>query len=135
MVTQCPSIYERSVSCRVLHHGLPALVIGRPFSKALHSKPREVGALVRNGERVESALYLRDSVMKDGHLCISDGLSPVSHVPVDSFEPMPPVPGQGASVEEWEDFVDFFHWNKKESDWILVAWPLAPQWAQYINPL
>jgi len=88
----------------------------------LRSKPDQVGALVHRGHRVEAALYHRDSVLlHDGRLRCSDGLSPITRVPVDAFVFMPSVPSTEASMEEWEDFANFFHWDKGQGDWLLVG--------------
>lgn len=87
----------------------------------LRLKPDQIGALVYRGTRVEPALYHRDSVVRnDGSLRFSNGVSPVSHQPVTDFKPMPSMPGKGASVKEWKEFVEFFHWNKRH-EWMLVA--------------
>lgn len=68
----------------------------------LRTQPDQVGALVFNGRRVEPALYLRSSVTRaDGRMLVTE--SPVSHVPVDGFQQMPPL----AAVEAVAKFVDW----------------------------
>lgn len=86
----------------------------------LRERPCQVGAFVRKGHRVEPALYHRDSVLgEDGRTLFSGGLTPVSRQPFDGFQHMPLLPAEGASVEEWKDFIRFFHWT--ENEWVLVA--------------
>jgi len=87
----------------------------------LRLKPDQVGAFVYKGQRVEPALYHKDSLWReDGSAIFSGNLTPVGQQQFDGFEKMPRLPKQGAAMDEWEDFVEFFHWNKKD-DWLLVA--------------
>jgi len=73
----------------------------------LRSRPCEVGALVRGERRVESVLYLRDSVLtEDGCLKLPGNVSPVSGEAVDGFMPMPAIqPMQG------QEFFRFLDWS------------------------
>mmetsp|Transcript_51768 Transcript_51768/g.123191 ORF Transcript_51768/g.123191 Transcript_51768/m.123191 type:complete len:355 (-) Transcript_51768:64-1128(-) len=71
----------------------------------LRQKPCEVGALVFEGRRVESVLYLRESVVAEGGILRLPGsLSPVSGEPVDGFARMP-------AIVQKEDFLDFVDWS------------------------
>lgn len=68
-------------------------------------RPDQVGALIFNGQRVEPALYHRDSVVgEDGHLMLRDGVSPVSGEPANGFMLLPP-------VSNLNDFIDFLDWD------------------------
>jgi len=69
--------------------------------KELRSKPHQVGALVKGGRRVESALYHKCSV-QDSALTL--GASPVTRRRVDGFELMPP-------MIEFDNFVRFLDWD------------------------
>lgn len=68
----------------------------------LRSQPDQVGALFSDGRRVEPALYLKSSVVDENdRLVVTE--SPVSGIPVDSFQLMPPLAACAAVAK----FVDW----------------------------
>jgi len=84
----------------------------------LRLKPNQVGAFVRNGQRVEPALYHQSSVqLNNGTLIIEDGCSPLSLERVDGFMLMPAL-SKCLAASAWGEFVEFIDWDQDE--WVFV---------------
>jgi len=76
---------------------------------ALRARPQEVGALLWRSQRIEPALYHKSSVVDDeGEI---SGISPVSRLAFDGWDPMP-------SLADLENFVDFVDWDS--DGWVRV---------------
>lgn len=84
----------------------------------LRLKPHEVGAFIRNGKRVEPALYHQSSVQRSNGTWRTEGKrSPVSSEPFDAFKLMPSL-SKCLAEGVWGEFVEFLDWDLDE--WVFV---------------